>query len=267
MSTKTKISWTDHTFNVAWGCTKVSPGCAHCYADSFARGRLGQDIWGPSKPRRTFGPKHWAEPIAWDRLSRYGMEFPDLAGKPNWLAVRGCGWPHLVFCSSMCDVWEDHPTIDAQRERLWPLIEATPYLTWQLLTKRPERIRRTLPKNWDRIRDRVWLGTSIENDDYTHRAADLQDLGAAVRFVSYEPALGPLDSLDVAEVDWVIFGGESGAGHRAPAGWQDWARSMRDRCRAAGKAFFFKQSPAARTEMGTDLDGETIHQFPKGAQP
>jgi protein gp37 len=106
------------------------------------------------------------------------------------------------------------------------------------------------------------MGTSIESGDYVGRANRLIGIPAAVHFISYEPALGPLDALDLTHIEWVIFGGESGPKFRAPAGWQSWARAMRDRCADADVAFFFKQSPAPRTELGTTLDGRTTRQFP-----
>ena len=152
MADKTLIAWTDHTFNIAWGCTKVGPGGGYknCYANDLAV-RFGFDVWGPNKARRTFGEKHWSEPLKWDK------------------AAAKAGETHRVFCSSMCDVFEDHPTIDAERQKLWPLIEKTPHLHWQLLTKRPERIASNLPANWDAIKERVWIGTSIESDECAFR--------------------------------------------------------------------------------------------------
>lgn len=248
MSEKTSISWTDRTFNIAWGCAKVSPGCAHCYAETLSN-RYGESVWGPGAPRRTFGPKHWRDPLLWDRLSRAGAS-----------TVRGYGRRSLVFTSSMCDVFEDHVTIDAERAKLWDLIHATPHLDWQILTKRADRIAANLPADWGDGWANVWLGVSIENMDYAWRADCLRSIPAAVRFVSYEPALGPLDQLDSTGLDWIIYGGESGPGYRPHD--LAWPRAMRDRCRAAGVPFFFKQSSAPRTEMGTTLDGQTIHQFP-----
>lgn len=245
MAAKTAIAWTDHTFNIAWGCVKVSPGCKFCYADDLAR-RYGQRVWGPGQPRRTFFAAHWGEPLKWDAQA----------------AARGR--PALVFSSSMCDVFEDHPTIAAERARLWPLIEATPNLLWQLLTKRPERIAAALPANWPAIRDRVWLGTSIENNDYVWRADHLRPLDAAVRFVSYEPALGPLDGLDLTGLGWLIYGGESGP-HFRPEDKQ-WARDVRRRCAAAGIPFFHKQSATRFTERGIALDGAIVREFPAAAR-
>lgn len=241
MSEKTIIAWTDHTWNLAWGCTKISPGCTHCYADTLSS-RYGHDVWGPKAPRRTFGDKHWREPLKWNAKA------------------QAEGGVHRVFCSSMCDNFEDHATIAAEREKLWPLVRSTPHLHWQLLTKRADRIADNLPADWGHGYANVWLGVSIENNDYAWRADCLRQIPAAVRFVSYEPALGPLDKLDLTGIDWLIVGGESGPGYR-PMDLQ-WGRDMRDRCRGSGVAFFWKQSSAYRTEMGTTLDGETIKEYP-----
>lgn len=241
MAEKTLIAWTDHTFNIAWGCTKISPGCKNCYADNLSA-RYGHHVWGPGTPRRTFSEKHWATPLTWDVESQMGV-----AG------VRGPERHHLVFTSSMCDVFEDHPTIDRERQKLWPLIRATPHLTWQILTKRPDRIAANLPPDWGAGYHNVWLGTSIERDDYCHRAEILKAIPAVVHFISYEPALGPLPSLDTRGLEWVIVGGESGREWRAHEMDHAWAREVRDKCQTTGTAFFFKQSSAAVTERGTSL--------------
>jgi len=242
MANKTYIAWTRHTFNISWGCTKVGTGCDGCYADSLSH-RYGYDLWGPRKPRRTFGEEYWREPLKWNRLA------------------ESEGERHRVFCSSMCDIFEDHPTIDQERVKLWPLIAKTPWLDWQLLTKRAKRIAANLPTDWDVERyHNVWLGVSIENNDYVERADHLRVIPAAQRFISYEPALGPLDKLDLTGINWLIYGGESGPHYRKHD--IQWARDMRDRCAAAGVAFFFKQSAARFPSRGTLIDGVEIKQFP-----
>ena len=244
MAGKTIIAWTDRTFNIAWGCVKVSPGCKNCYAETLSS-RYGHDVWGPNSPRRTFGSKHWAEPLAWNAQAQVE------------------GRRHRVFCSSMCDVFEDHPTITEQRARLWPLIKGTPNLDWQLLTKRPERILGNLPDDWGTGWENVWLGTSIENNDYVQRADILRTIPATIRFISYEPALGPIDKLNLEDIHWLICGGESGPGFRPMD--LSWARAARAKCAIAGTAFFFKQSSAIRTEMGVELDGEIVRNYPNAA--
>lgn len=242
MADTTAIAWTDHTFNIAWGCVKVSPGCKNCYADTLSS-RYGQSVWGPGNPRRTFGPKHWQAPIKWNAKAAQEKQ------------------RHRVFCSSMCDNLEEHPTIIGELAKLWGLIRQTPWLDWQLLTKRADRIATSLPADWGDGWPNVWLGVSIENNDYAWRADMLRKVPAAVRFVSYEPALGPLDALDLSGLHWLIYGGESGPGFRDHD--IQWARDIRSRCNAAGVAFFYKQSPAYRTELGIELDGEIVRAYPE----
>lgn len=244
MADKTIIAWTDHTFNAWWGCTKVSSGCANCYAADLAQ-RYGHDVFGPTAGRRTFGPKHWGEPIEWNKQA------------------EAEGRRHRVFCGSMMDWAEARPDLMPHRRALWYVIRATPWLDWQLLTKRPENITAFLPDDWGAGYRNVWLGTSIESNAYAHRANTLRQIPAVVRFVSYEPALGPLDQLDLTGLHWVIYGGESGAKHRDHD--ITWPREMKARCAAARVAFFFKQSPDRFTERGTTLDGETVRMYPTPA--
>lgn len=241
MSEKTIIAWTDATFNMAWGCTKVSPGCVNCYADTLSH-RYGFDVWGKDKPRRTFGIKHWAEPMKWNAQAAKEKK------------------RRRVFCSSMCDNLEDHPTIIAELAKLWPLIRATQWLDWQLLTKRPERYPQSLPVDWGTGYPNVWIGTTIESNDYVHRADLIRAVPAVCRFISYEPALGPLTDLNLDGINWIIYGGESGDGFRPHD--LAWPREMRDRCKAEGVAFFYKQSPAYRTEQGVYLDGKLERAYP-----
>jgi protein gp37 len=238
MGEKTAISWTHHTFNPWWGCSRVSEGCRHCYAADLAT-RLGHDVWG-QRPRRFFGEKHWAEPLKWQR------------------EAQQAGERRRVFCASMADVFEERPELENERWRLWELIDRTPALDWLLLTKRADRIADLLP-----LRDaaNIWVGTSVEDLSQAWRVECLRSIPAVVRFLSYEPALGPLDDLDLQGIDWLIFGGESGPNFR-PAN-LDWARTMRERCRAQSIAFFFKQSAHRFTERGTTLDGQTLQAFPR----
>lgn len=234
MAEKTGIEWTDHTFNIAWGCMKVSPGCANCYADTLSH-RFGFDIWGPAKTtqRRTFGAKHWNDPLRWDKA----------AGK--------AGVRRRVFCSSMCDVFEDHPTIDAEREKLWPLIRATPNLDWLLLTKRPERIAANLPADWGNGYANVWLGTSIESQAYNGRLWELLAVPAAIRFLSIEPLLElftlGLDLEPEVWPDWVILGGESGDGYREMP--MEALESLANEARLGGAAVFVKQDSGQKSGM------------------
>jgi len=241
MAEKTNISWSDSSWNLAWGCEKVSPACKNCYAETLAK-RFGFEVWGPGKPRRTFGPKHWNEPLKWNKT-----------------AVKE-GKRKKVFCSSMCDVFEDHPTVIQELEKLWPLIRNTPNLDWQLLTKRPERIASSLPEDWAEGYPNVWLGTTIENNDYVGRADYLRAIPCKVRFISYEPALGPLDKLDLTNLHWIIYGGESGADFREHN--PQWARDIKARCDAEGVSFWYKQGSSFKSGADETLDGKTYKKFP-----
>lgn len=240
----TVIAWCDHSFNIAWGCQKISPGCANCYADTLSKryGHVG--IWGKGADRRTFGAKHWQEPIKWNR------------------EAERAGIRRKVFCSSMCDNFEDHTDIIGELVKLWALIRTTPWLDWQLLTKRHDRIALSLPDDWGQGYPNVWLGVSVENDKYLRRVDTLRGIPATVRFVSYEPALGPIaHAVDLTGIDQVLYGGESGPGFRPED--KQWARDVMALCREQGTAFFHKQSAAHRTEMGIELDGEIVREYPK----
>jgi protein gp37 len=241
----TRIAWTDRTFNPWVGCVKVSEGCRHCYAEVLMVQRFKRrGIWGPAAVagRQRTRVQTWRKPVLWNQEA----------------AERG--HQLLVFCGSLCDVFEDHPDANAVRPDLWDLIRVTPHLTWQLLTKRPENIPFMLPADWGEGWANVWLGTSIEDGRVAERAIALRRVPAAVRFISYEPALGPLDHLTLDGIDWVIYGGESGPGYREHD--LNWPRRMRDVCQAQGVAFFYKQSSAPKSEMGIELDGEIVRQWP-----
>ena len=227
MAKDSRIEWTHHTFNPWWGCTKVSPGCKHCYAEAWAK-RTGQLVWGISAPRRELSEAYWKQPYAWNE------------------EARRRGTRARVFCASMADVFEDRRDLDAKRARLWPLIEATPNLDWLLLTKRPQNMRRLAP--WaDRWPQNVWTGTTAENQRWADKRIPLLlEVPAVVRFISAEPLLGPLDLATWLRPDrygrcvhWVVAGGESGP-HSRPMN-PEWARSLRDQCRKARTAFLFKQ--------------------------
>ena len=204
MSDTTAIEWTDHTFNPWWGCSRVSPACRFCYADDQAK-RYGHQVWRRHGPRRMLSDANWARPLKWNR------------------DAERAGVPAKVFCASMADVFEDHPDVAEPRERLWGVIEATPWLQWQLLTKRPENVARMVP--WgDEWPAHVLLGVSVENQRYAdERIPRLLDVPAKVRFLSCEPLLGPVNlwhRLDPSDpcVDCDIcgeerFADEIGVGH------------------------------------------------------
>jgi protein gp37 len=263
-----KISWCHHTFSPWWGCTRVSPGCEHCYAEAFAKrvghGKRLPQVWGARAERRFFGDEHWREPLKWD-------------AKAAKLGER-----HRVFCASMADVFEVSRDSEVQRKLssartdLFLLIERTPNLDWLLLTKRPENVATLVPWGgglgaWPR---NVWIGTTVEDQRRAEeRLPHLLALPSEVRFVSYEPALEGVDfspwirrerpfagvCVDIdgctwhregescsacgwgmpRGIDWIIVGGESGAGARAFD--VAWARRVLDDAWMTPTRVFVKQ--------------------------
>lgn len=244
MGKNSSIEWTHHTFNPWWGCTKVSPACKHCYAETLAH-RFGGAIWGAKAKRRTFADEHWQEPLRWHKCAE--------ASKIRF----------RVFCASMSDVFEDRRDLDNERAKLWALIEATPALDWLLLTKRPEQVSKLTPwkKNWP---VNVWLGTSVENQEWADiRLPQILSVPAKVRFLSCEPLLGPVDlnpHTKQGGIHWIIAGGESGPGSRPMH--PDWVRSLRDFAKRKKIPFHFKQwgnfAPAPRLTNAAQI----IHTFP-----
>lgn len=253
MAENSGIEWTKHTFNPWIGCQKVGPGCDHCYAEAWdARGLQGQATrWGAHAERTRTSTANWKKPLAWDR------------------AAYAAGERHRVFCASLADVFDNHPSVDPQwRRDLWALIAATPNLDWMLLTKRPGNVEKMLPHGWVGGWPNVWIGCTVVNQEEADRdIPKLLRVPARVRFLSMEPLLGPVDltahlwgppqpcadcpkDADCGcnaiprnalgrSVSLVIVGGESGPGARPmhPA----WVRSLRDQCTAAGVPYFFKQ--------------------------
>ena len=258
MGKNSKISWTDHTFNPWWGCVKVSDGCKHCYAEIGAKRFSGEpgDLWGPGSNRRFFGDVHWDKPKHWNRQAQKE------------------GVRHKVFCASYADVFENREDLDNPRVRLFELIEDTPHLDWLLLTKRPENVNSFINiSNSFRggIPNNVWLGTTVENQEMANkRIPILLGIPASVLWLSVEPMLGPIDlkggheevwPLAESRIAWVIVGGESGRNPRPMA--PNWARQVRDDCKAAGVPFFFKQFGGADRDKGGDLlDGTEHKEFP-----
>lgn len=248
VSDHSSIEWTDATWNPVTGCTKVSPGCKNCYAERFAerfRGTAGHPF------EQGFDLKAWPErldqPLRWRE-------------------------PRRIFVNSMSDLF--HPEVaDAFINQVFAIMEKASWHQFQVLTKRPERARELsehLP--WP---ENVWLGASVENQDYTWRIDELRNTPAAIRFLSCEPLLGPLE-LDLEGIQWVITGGESGPGAR-PCD-PRWIRGIRDQCEAANVAFFHKQwghdrnnpvelDPTSKRNGGTAkggrlLDGKTYDAMP-----
>lgn len=242
MSENSAIEWTDHTWNPWWGCTEVSPGCDHCYARTLAE-RWHRAEWGRGKPRMLTSAANWQQPLKWDRKAA------EAGTRPR------------VFCASMADVF-DAEVPASWRVPMWDLIRRTPNLDWLLLTKRPNLIRRYLPADWGEGYPNVRLMTTVESQRQSWRADALLKVPAVAYGLSVEPMIGPVDvSPYLPAVDWVIVGGESGAKHRPLD--LDWARTIRDQCREAGAAFFFKQHGGRTPKAGGCLlDGVEWKQFP-----
>lgn len=244
MGTKTSIEWTNATWNPMTGCTAISSGCDHCYAKTVAERRT-REIYLRALPvrdteanrRDPFAPRFWPE-----RLSQ----------PLHWRE------PRRVFVNSMSDVFHAHFTIE-MIQQVFEVMNSAEQHQFQLLTKRPERVLRMADRlHWS---ENIWLGTSVENLEVAHRVDALRSIPAAVRFISAEPLLGPLNALDLTGIDWVIGGGESGVGFRAPQ--EEWATGLRDRCLEAGVAFFWKQwggrTPKANGRL---LEGREWSEFP-----
>lgn len=244
-STTTGIEWTDATWNPMTGCTKISAGCDHCYAYTLAHTKT-RDVYLRQPPVKDT-PANQADPFA----PRF---WPDRLRQPlGWRA------PKRIFVNSMSDVFHAHFTL-AQIRQVFDVMNAATQHQFQLLTKRPERALRYASRlTWT---PNIWIGTSIENMAVAHRADALRGITqAAVRFISAEPLLGPLDTLDLTNIEWVIGGGESGKGHRKVK--PEWARSLRDRCQEAGAAFFWKQWGGFTPKAGgRELDGKVWSEYP-----
>ncbi len=241
----TKIEWTDETWNPMTGCTKISAGCDHCYAQVVAYRRTRQLYLQQPPVRETsanrddpFAPRFWI-----DRL-----ELP-----------RKWKEPRRVFVNSMSDVFHAHFSLE-HIQRVFAVMNECGQHQFQLLTKRPERAVRLADRlTWS---PNIWMGTSIENMNVAHRANALRAIPAAVRFISAEPLLGPLDDLDVNGIDWIIGGGESGPGYR-PVDIR-WARGLRALCRRRRIRFFWKQWGGFTPKAGgRELDGRTWDEYPR----
>jgi len=234
MADHSAIEWTDATWNPVTGCSKVSPGCAHCYAEAFAERFRGV----PNHPyQQGFDLKLWPErlalPLQWKR-------------------------PRFVFVNSMSDLFhEDVP--DEFIHAVFSTMRMATLHTFQVLTKRAERLAALAPSlPWA---NHIWVGVSVENRRFLHRVDLLRSVPASVRFISAEPLLGPLTTLDFQGIDWLIVGGESGLRHRPPD--PAWVRELRDRSLEEGTAFFFKQWGGRTSKVGGRvLDGMLWSQLP-----
>jgi protein gp37 len=234
MAQASTIEWTEATWNPVTGCSEVSPGCAHCYAKTFAerwRGVAGHPY------EQGFDLRLWPErldlPLRWRK-------------------------PKTIFVNSMSDLFhEDIPLPFV--EEIFETMRAAHWHTFQILTKRHARLEEIAGGlDWP---PNVWMGVTIENRRFVHRADALRHVPVAVRFISAEPLLGPLDGLDLEGIHWLIAGGESGAGHRRVD--PDWLRNLRDQCVEQDVAFFFKQWGGHRPKSnGRELDGRLWNEYP-----
>jgi protein gp37 len=234
MADNSAIEWTEATWNPITGCDQVSPGCAHCYAKTFAerwRGIPGHPYEQGFDLR--LWPQRLEQPLRWTR-------------------------PRMIFVNSMSDLFhEDIPL--SYIEDVFDIMGRAGQHTFQILTKRHERLAEVAPAlSWHA---NIWIGVSIENRRFIMRADHLREVDAAVRFISAEPLLGPLDGLDLTGIDWLIAGGESGPGHRRVDA--NWLRGLRDHCVAENVAYFFKQWGGHHPKTGgRELDGKTWNEMP-----
>lgn len=242
MAQASSIEWTEATWNPVTGCHQISPGCAHCYAKTFAerwRGIPGHHYEQGFDLR--LWPERLEQPLRWRR-------------------------PRVIFVNSMSDLFHEGIPDDYVAEVFDVMVRA-PQHTFQILTKREDRLADLAPDlPWPA---NVWMGVTIENRRFVRRADRLREVPAAVRFISAEPLLGPLEGLDLTGIDWLISGGESGHRHRRVD--VEWLRELRDRCTDAGVAYFFKQWGGRTPKAGgRELDGRTWDEMPvpqPGRQP
>jgi protein gp37 len=242
MSLDSAIEWTDATWNPVRGCTKISPGCKHCYAETFAerfRGVKGHPYEQGFDMRLV--PAKLAEPLRWRA-------------------------PKMIFVNSMSDLFHDNVPDDYIAAVARVMVAAN-WHTYQVLTKRSERLRNLLNSklNFAAKEPHIWWGVSVEDRKHgVPRIDDLRSADATVRFLSIEPLLEDVGQLDLREIHWVIVGGESGPGARPMK--KEWVISLRDQCRHEGVAFFFKQWGGVRkSRTGRRLSGRTYDEFPQPA--
>jgi protein gp37 len=239
MAQNSAIEWTETTWNPLTGCTKISPGCKHCYAERMS---LRLQAMGQANYTNGFDltlHEHMLEvPLRWKK-------------------------PRFVFVNSMSDLFhKDAPEEFIQR--VFDVMRRASWHVFQVLTKRADRLAKLSPKiDWP---DNVWMGVSVERADYESRIDHLRQTGAKVRFLSLEPLLGPLPDLNLEGVDWVIVGGESGPGARPMQ--EPWVTDIRDQCLAAEVPFFFKQwGGVFKSRSGRTLEGRTWNEMPKVEEP
>jgi protein gp37 len=252
MAGSSSIEWTEATWNPLGGCAMVSPGCTNCYAMRLA-GRLAamgnpmyQDL-----TRKSGGRFVWTGRV---RLNENALEAPLSWRKPS-----------RIFVNSMSDLFQEEVP-DQFVERVWQVMREASWHTFQILTKRPHRMRALVTALQAKPLPNVWLGTSVESSEYLHRLVQLRATPARVRFVSFEPLLGPIERPDLRKIDWVIVGGESGPGARPMR--PEWVEHLRVKCEQTETAFFFKQwGGTNKKRSGRVLDGRTWDDMPAPHSP
>jgi protein gp37 len=234
MATKSTIEWTESTWNPVTGCTKISPGCKHCYAERMSKRLLAM------------GQKNYANGFKLT-LQPHMLELPLKWKKPQ-----------TIFVNSMSDLFHKSVPLEYIKQ-VFDVMKLAHWHRFQVLTKRGERLEQISGSlDWP---TNVWMGVSVENAKYLSRIDNLRTTGAALKFLSLEPLLGPLDSLDLNEIDWVIVGGESGFGARPML--IDWVKRIRIQCEEANVPFFFKQwGGVQKKRNGRELEGKTWDAMP-----
>src|SRR2546423_2249835 len=234
MGTKSAIEWTESTWNPVTGCTKISPGCDHCYAE-----RLALRLQAMGQPNYANGFKLTVQ----ERM----LELP-----LRWKL------PQVIFVNSMSDLFHKEVTTEYVH-RVFDVMNRASWHRFQVLTKRSQRlVRLSHTLSW---RPNIWMGVSVESQDYKFRIDHLRETQAHVKFISLEPLLGPLSNLNLQGIDWVIVGGESGPGARLMR--REWVLDIRDQCQAAGVPFFFKQwGGTNKKKNGRMLEDKTWDEMP-----
>jgi protein gp37 len=241
------IEWTEATWNPLAGCTIVSPGCSNCYAMRMAARLQAMGMEKYAGTTRKSGRRH-----VW--TGKVNMDSHALSAPLTWKK------PQRIFVNSMSDLFQEKAK-EAFVQQVWQMMARAHWHSFQILTKRPGRMLDLLCKPGFPMLPNVWLGTSVENEDYLDRLDVLRRVPARVRFISFEPLLGPIVDPDLSDIHWVIVGGESGPRARPMEAW--WVEELRDACQRQGVAFFFKQWGGARKKRtGRLLDGRVWEDYP-----
>ena len=251
---ETQIEWTDATWNPVAGCTIMSAGCTHCYAMEMARRLEAMGVAKYSGLTRKSGNR-----AIWNGVVREDREALDIPRR--WRK------PRKIFVNSMSDLFHEKVS-DAFILEVWKVMRETPRHNYQILTKRPDRMGEFVKRHVPDILPNVWLGTSVENADVASRIADLRAAPARIRFISFEPLIGPVGEIDLTDIHWAIVGGESGRFARPIR--EDWIDQIYRQCEASSTAFFFKQWGAwgkdnqrrSKKANGREYRGRTWDEMP-----